>query len=271
MTRTARIANVTVGAGQPLALIAGPCIIESHEATLNLAVGIRKVADELGVPVIFKASFDKANRSSIDSYRGPGLERGLKVLADVKRETGLPVTTDIHEPGQAASVAEIVDLIQIPAFLCRQTDLLVAAAVTGKPVNVKKGQFLAPWDMANVVAKLRQSGCSQILLTERGAAFGYNALVSDMRSIPLMQRLGCPVVFDATHSVQQPGSRGTRTGGDRQMIAPLALAAVAAGCDALFLETHEEPDKALSDAAVMLPFADLRALLQKAVAVRGAI
>lgn len=271
MTGKVRVASVIVGAGQPLVLIAGPCVIESHEATLALAVAIRKVADKISMPVIFKASFDKANRSASDSYRGPGLQRGLKVLADVKRETGLPITTDIHEPSQAKAVAEVVDLIQIPAFLCRQTDLLAAAAATGRPVNVKKGQFVAPWDMANVVEKLRQGGCTQILLTERGSSFGYNNLVSDMRSIPIMKRLGCPVVYDATHSVQQPGSQGNRTGGDREMIAPLALAAVAAGCDALFLETHEAPEKALSDAAVMLPLAQLRSLLEKAAAIRQAL
>ena len=271
MSRTATVSGITVGEGHPLCLIAGPCVIESRDLTLKIAERLRDIASRIGMPLIFKASFDKANRSAIDSYRGPGLEEGLDVLAAVRNATGLPVTSDIHDPAQAASAADVLDVLQVPAFLCRQTDLLIAAAKTGKPVNVKKGQFMAPWDMKNVVGKLAASGCDQVLLTDRGVSFGYNTLVSDMRAIPMMQSLGCPVVYDATHSVQQPGGLGNASGGQREMVRPLALAAVAAGCDALFIETHPTPDQAMSDAAGMLPLDDLPELIEKALAIRAAL
>jgi 2-dehydro-3-deoxyphosphooctonate aldolase (KDO 8-P synthase) len=258
------------GAGQPLLWIAGPCVIESHELTLEIADRLAQLSRQLNVPLIFKASFDKANRSSSKSYRGPGLEKGLRTLAAVKRQTGLPVMTDVHEPGQAAPVAEVCDLLQIPAFLARQTDLVQAAGRTGKPVNVKKGQFMAPWDMRQVVHKLGEVDNQRILLTERGVTFGYGNLVSDMRSIPLMQDLGCPVIFDATHSVQMPGAAGDRSGGDRRMVPFLARAAAACGCDGLFLEVHPNPDAALSDGPNMLALADFPALVRCCLRIREA-
>jgi len=244
-------------------VIAGHCVIEEEKSALKLAQTLAEIARRLNIFLIFKASFDKANRSSISSYRGPGLNKGMQILARVKEETGLPVTSDIHEPSQAARAAEVLDLIQIPAFLCRQTDLITAAASTGKPINLKKGQFLAPWDMANAVSKARTVGCENILLTERGVCFGYNTLVSDMRAIPHLQRLGCPVVFDATHSVQKPGGLGHATGGEAEMIPILARAAVAAGCNGVFFETHADPDTALSDGPNMIPIQQLEGILQK--------
>ncbi|MBI4750148.1 MAG: 3-deoxy-8-phosphooctulonate synthase [Acidobacteria bacterium] len=244
-------------------LIAGPCVIESQDHALFMAEAIQKEAVELGIPYIFKASFDKANRSSIHSFRGPGLEAGLRVLEYIKKQTGLPVITDVHEIDQAQSAAEIVDVLQIPAFLCRQTDLLVAAARTGRTVNVKKGQFLAPGDMKNVVEKIREAGGKELWLTERGASFGYNNLVVDMRSFPIMHEFGCPVVFDVTHSLQRPGGLGTATGGDSQFIEPLARAGVACGVDGLFMEVHENPAKALSDGPNALPLKRLRSLLHQ--------
>lgn len=271
MAPTATIGDITIGEGRPLCLIAGPCVIESRELTIEIADRLMHIAASFDMPLVFKASFDKANRSAITSYRGPGLGDGLAILDAVKDRFGLPVLSDVHEPGQAAPAAEVLDVLQVPAFLCRQTDLLVAAARTGRPVNVKKGQFMAPWDMEPVVDKLTASGCEDILLTERGTFFGYNALVSDMRSIPQMQSLGRPVVYDATHSVQQPGGLGTASGGQRAMIPTLTLAAVAAGCDALFIETHPRPDDALSDAASMLPLDALPTLLERALAVRRAL
>lgn len=271
MNRVAHIGDISVGEGEPLALIAGPCVIESRDSTMRMAGEIKKIAGELEIPFIFKASYDKANRSSADSYRGPGMERGLEILAEVRRNVGVPVTSDIHETLQADAAGRALDLLQIPAFLCRQTDLLLAAAATGLPVNVKKGQFMAPWEMENAVGKLKKARCADVLLTERGTCFGYNNLVSDMRSIPLMQELGCPVVYDATHSVQRPGAQGKASGGDRGLVEPLALAAVAAGCDALFIETHENPDKALSDAATQLPLKELKNLLKKILAVKSAL
>src|SRR5947209_8597953 len=240
------------GAGRPLLFIAGPCVIESHDLTLRIADRLAEVTAALGVPLVFKASFDKANRSAGASFRGPGLKDGLKTLAAVKERTGLALTTDVHEEQQVGPVAEVVDLIQVPAFLARQTDLVQAAARTGRAVNVKKGQFMAPWDMKNVVAKVRECGNERLLLTERGTTFGYGMLVNDMRAIPLMQELGCPVIFDATHSVQTPASQGDRTGGDRRMVPFLARAAVACGCDGVFLETHPRPDQALSDGPNMI-------------------
>ncbi len=263
---TERLVQVTeaiaCGQGRPLLWIAGPCVIESHELTLDIAEQLAAMARRLAVPLIFKASFDKANRSSGRSFRGPGLEKGLRTLAEVKRRTGLPVLTDIHEPGHAGPVAEVCDVLQIPAFLARQTDLLLAAGKTGRAVSVKKGQFMAPWDMRQVVNKLAETGNRRLLLTERGVTFGYGNLVSDMRSIPLMQDLGCPVIFDATHSVQMPGAAGDRSGGDRRMVPYLAKAATACGCDGLFLEVHPRPDEALSDGPNMLVLDDFPRLVE---------
>lgn len=266
-----QIGPLTCGPGQPLLWIAGPCVIETHDLTLRIAEQLATQAAELHIPLVFKASFDKANRSSRATFRGPGLESGLQTLAVVRRTTGLPVTTDIHECWQAAPVGEVVDLLQIPAFLARQTDLLLAAAQTGKPVNVKKGQFMAPGEMKNVVSKLVEAGTDQVLLTERGTTFGYGQLVNDMRAIPWMQDLDRPVIFDATHSVQMPGARGDRSGGDRCMVPYLTRAAVAAGCDGVFLETHPEPDLALSDGPNMLPLDDLRPLVAMCLRIRQAI
>jgi 2-dehydro-3-deoxyphosphooctonate aldolase (KDO 8-P synthase) len=265
------IGNAICGPGQPLLWILGPCVIESHDLTLRIADTLRELADRLGLPLVFKASFDKANRTSGKSFRGPGLREGLKTLEAVKRRTGLPVTTDVHETTQAAALAEVVDLLQVPAFLARQTDLVQAAGQTGRPVNVKKGQFMAPWDMRHVVTKMEEVGNRQLLLTERGASFGYGQLISDMRSIPWMQDLGCPVIFDATHSVQKPGGLGDRSSGDRRMVPFLARAAVAAGCDGLFLETHPRPDEALSDGPNMIPLAELPALVECCLRIRQAI
>lgn len=245
--RTRIAEGVEVGGGAPLLLIAGPDVIESEEHALRMARALGQITSTRGVPLVFKASFDKANRTSVESFRGPGIEEGLRVLARVRAETGLPVTTDIHTPGQAAPVAEVVDLLQVPAFLCRQTDLLLAAGRTGRPVNVKKGQFVAPWDARHIVEKVRSTGDSSVMLTERGTTFGYNNLVVDFRSLPRMQALGVPVCFDATHSVQLPGGRGDASGGEREFIAHLARAAVAVGVDALFLEVHDDPSRALCD------------------------
>jgi len=257
-----KIDNLKINPDKSLFLIAGPCVIESEQQTMRIADSIAKISSELCLPTIFKASFDKANRSSIKSFRGPGLEDGLRVLEKVKQQTGLPVTSDIHESSQAIAASQVLDLIQIPAFLCRQTDLIVSAASTGKPINIKKAQFLAPWDMEHPVEKARSVGASEILLTERGSTFGYNTLVVDMRAIPYMKTTGCPVIFDATHSVQKPGGLGNATGGDKNMVPVLAKAAVAAGCDGLFFETHFDPDKGLSDSANMIKLDDLRNILE---------
>ncbi len=265
------IANIQCGPGQPLVWIAGPCVIESHELTLSIAHTLRHLAEQLRIPLVFKASFDKANRTSGKSFRGPGLDEGLKTLEAVKRATGLAVTTDIHEIHQAAPASEVCDLLQIPAFLARQTDLILAAGRTGKAVNVKKGQFMAPWDMKNVAKKMEEVGNRRLLLTERGASFGYGQLVSDMRSIPWMQDLGYPVIFDATHSVQMPGAMGDKSGGERRMIPYLARAAVACGCDGVFLETHPNPDQALSDGPNMIPLNELGGLLESCLRIRQAI
>jgi 2-dehydro-3-deoxyphosphooctonate aldolase (KDO 8-P synthase) len=259
------------GRGQPLLVIAGPCVIESGALTLSIAAVLKQIAADLALPLVFKASFDKANRTSVDSFRGLGLCEGLAVLAEVKKATGLPVTTDIHLPEQAGPAAEVCDLLQIPAFLARQTDLLAAAARTGRPVHVKKGQFLAPWDMKHVVGKLQTSGCQNILLGERGSFFGYGRLVNDMRSIPQMQALGVPVVFDATHSVQEPGGLGNATGGNRAMVEPLARAAVAVGADGLFFETHPDPDRSPSDGPNMIPLDQFAAVLQRLLRLRRAV
>jgi 2-dehydro-3-deoxyphosphooctonate aldolase (KDO 8-P synthase) len=265
------IANVVCGPGQPLTWILGPCVIESHDLTLRIAGTLRELAERLALPLIFKASFDKANRTSGKSFRGPGLQEGLKTLETVKRRTGLAVTTDVHECCQVAAVAEVCDLLQVPAFLARQTDLLQAAGRTGRAVNVKKGQFMAPWDMRHVVTKLEEVGNRRLLLTERGASFGYGQLVSDMRAIPWMQNLGRPVIFDATHSVQMPGAAGDRSGGDRRLVPHLARAAVAAGCDGLFLETHPRPDEALSDGPNAIALDDLPALVRCCLRLRQAL
>lgn len=259
-----------IGDGCPLALIGGPCVIESEDFTLKMAEGIRKVCDRLNIPLIFKSSFDKANRTSIHSFRGQPIEIGLKILQRVKDAIGVPVLTDIHESDQAARVATVVDVLQIPAFLCRQTDLLLAAAATGRAVNVKKGQFLAPWDMQHVVSKLEAGGTKRILLTERGTCFGYNTLVVDFRSLPQLRALGYPVVFDATHSVQMPGGQGEKSGGQRQFVPHLARAAVAIGVDAVFMEIHDNPDIAPSDGPNMVPLAKLEAVLQQVLRVHEA-
>jgi len=262
-TGTARVGSITIGGGAPLALIAGPCVIESRDAALRHAERLRDMAAAAGVPLIYKSSFDKANRTALAAFRGVGMEDGLRVLDDVRRETGLPVLTDVHEREQIAPVAAVVDVLQTPAFLCRQTDFIVAVAGAGRPVNLKKGQFLSPWEMQRVVEKARSTGNPDLLVTERGFAFGYNNLVSDMRALPVLAETGCPVVFDATHSVQQPGTRGSSSGGDRAMVATLARAAVGAGVDAVFLEVHEDPDRALSDGATSLRLDDLPGLLRQ--------
>lgn len=256
--------------GRPLALIAGPCVIESESLCLEAATQLARVAKRVGMPFVFKVSYDKANRSSLKSFRGPGIEEGLRILGRIRRKLNVPVLTDVHTVEEATRAAEVVDILQIPAFLCRQTDLLVAAAKTGRVVNVKKGQFLAPGDMRNVIDKLVQSGNRNILLTERGASFGYNNLVSDMRAIPIMRAMGYPVIFDATHSVQFPGGGGDRTSGQGEMAPVLARAAVAAGCDGVFIETHPNPAKALSDGPNMIPLRDMPKLLETLCRIRKA-
>jgi 2-dehydro-3-deoxyphosphooctonate aldolase (KDO 8-P synthase) len=257
-----RIDKLTVGNDLPFTLIAGPCALESRQHALEMSQAIKEITTRLGIGFIYKTSFDKANRTSIDSPRGMGLSDSLPILAEVRERHGIPVLTDVHEPQQCAVVAQAVDVLQIPAFLCRQTDLLVAAAHTGRAVNVKKGQFLAPWDMANVAAKIAHEGNTDILLTERGASFGYNTLVSDLRALPIMAKTGYPVVFDATHSVQQPGGQGTTSGGQREFVAILARAAVSVGVAAVFMETHQDPDKAPSDGPNMVKLKDLPGLLE---------
>jgi 2-dehydro-3-deoxyphosphooctonate aldolase (KDO 8-P synthase) len=267
------LASVKVGKltlGRRLFVIAGPCVIESPRMCLEIAARVAEACCALDLPYIFKASFDKANRTSISSFRGPGLERGLDVLARVKKTVGVPILTDIHEPSQAAPVAEVADVLQIPAFLCRQTDLILAAARTGRAVNIKKGQFLAPWDVRPIIEKVTSAGNRNIILTERGSSFGYNALVVDMRSIPLLRASGFPVVIDATHAVQQPGGLGNATGGDRSMVPIIAAAAVAAGADGVFLEVHGDPARAKSDAANSLALTDVPALLKRLKAIHKA-
>jgi 2-dehydro-3-deoxyphosphooctonate aldolase (KDO 8-P synthase) len=257
-----KIGNVKIGLDSPLFVMAGPCVIESKSNCLDIAGKLLDISHNTGIGIIFKASFDKANRSSITSFRGPGLDKGLKILDAVRRQTNLPVMTDVHEPAQAAVAGEVVDCLQVPAFLCRQTDLLCACAQTKKPVNVKKGQFLSPGEMINVVEKIRECGNKKILLTERGTFFGYNRLVNDMTAIEEMKKLGCPVVFDATHSTQQPGGLGHASAGNRQMAPVLAKAAVAAGANGLFIEVHTRPEKAKSDAACIMPVDWLEDLLK---------
>jgi 2-dehydro-3-deoxyphosphooctonate aldolase (KDO 8-P synthase) len=257
-----RIGDFTVGNDRPLTLIAGPCAIESRSHALEMSHALTEMASKLGIGLIYKSSFDKANRTSIRSNRGVGMEEGLQILAEVRQTYSCPVLTDVHLPEQCAPTAEAVDVLQIPAFLCRQTDLLVAAARTGKPLNIKKGQFLAPWDMKNVVQKCAESGNRDVMVCERGVSFGYNTLVSDMRSLPILAETGQPVVFDATHSVQQPGGQGTASGGERRFVPVLARAAVSVGVAAVFMETHEDPDRAPSDGPNMVPFKELPALVQ---------
>jgi 2-dehydro-3-deoxyphosphooctonate aldolase (KDO 8-P synthase) len=265
ITRSIAVGPLSIGGQNPLALIAGPCVIESEKIAMKIAEKLKRITEDLHVPFIFKASYDKANRTSIKSFRGPGLNDGLKILQKIKTELNLPILSDVHKEEEIDPAAEVLDILQIPAFLCRQTDLLVKAAQTGKPVNVKKGQFLAPWDMKNVVVKLEESGNSNILLTERGATFGYNNLVVDMRSLVLMREHGYPVIFDATHSLQQPGGQGTTSGGQSEMVPDLARGAVAVGCDALFMEIHTDPSKALSDGPNMLQIDLLPELLEQLV------
>jgi 2-dehydro-3-deoxyphosphooctonate aldolase (KDO 8-P synthase) len=256
------VGSLRIGGDLPLAVIAGPCVIESRESALRHAAALKERAGRAGVGYIFKSSYDKANRSSLDSFRGPGLEEGLEILAAVKAETGVPILTDVHEIDQVAAVKDVADVLQIPAFLCRQTDFVLAVARSGRVVNVKKGQFLAPWDMRNVVEKIRSTGNEQILLTERGATFGYNNLIADMRSLVMMRELGYPVVFDATHSLQLPGGLGNASGGERKYIPALARAGAAAGIDALFMEVHEAPDRALSDGPNSLALENFEGLLR---------
>ncbi|KJS00134.1 MAG: 2-dehydro-3-deoxyphosphooctonate aldolase [Desulfobulbaceae bacterium BRH_c16a] len=262
---------MVVGSGQPLLLIGGPCALESEELARTVAGTMQEICARLGISYVFKASFDKANRTSLDSYRGPGLTEGLAVLGKIRRELQVPVVSDIHDVSQVEAAAEVLDIIQIPAFLCRQTDLLTAAAETGKPVNVKKGQFVSPWDMKNAVAKIRGVGGRKIMLVERGASFGYNNLVVDMRSLPIMRSLGCPVIFDATHSVQLPGGAGGSSGGQREFIAPLARAAVAVGIDGLFMEIHPNPEKALCDGPNSIPLDQIEELLRQILRIREAV
>lgn len=254
---------IEVGGGAPLAFLGGPCVIEDRDSTLRHAAALRDITSRVGVPFVFKSSFDKANRTSLSSFRGPGLDAGLRILDEVKRELGVPVVTDVHESGQVAAVAAVADLLQTPAFLVRQTDFLLDVARAGKPVNVKKGQFVAPWDMGPVLEKLASTGNQDLLVTERGFCFGYNNLVTDMRSLAVLADFGCPVVYDAGHSVQLPGGQGSASGGQRQFIRALARGAVAVGVDAVFLEVHENPERALSDGPNSLPLAELESLLRE--------
>jgi len=270
-TRRVRVGAVAIGGEEPLALIAGPCVIESRDAALHHAERVRDIAAAAGVLVVYKSSFDKANRTSLGGFRGIGMDEGLAILAEVRREIGVPVLTDVHEAAQAAPVAAVVDVLQTPAFLCRQTDFIVAVARAGKPVNLKKGQFLSPAEMEQVVGKAASTGNRDLLVTERGFAFGYSNLVADMRSLAVLAETGYPVVFDATHSVQRPGGLGTESGGDRRYVALLARAAVAAGVGAVFMEVHEDPSRARSDGATSLPLADLPGLLRELVAIDRAV
>lgn len=267
MVKEIAIGNVKLGGDRPLVLVAGPCVIESEGATLRCAERLLTICNGLSVPLIFKASYDKANRSSVTSFRGPGLKEGLRILSKVSEELGLPVLTDVHSCEEVSPVAEVVDVLQIPAFLCRQTDLVVEAARCGRVVNIKKGQFMAPWDMGNVVEKALSAGSSKIVLTERGASFGYNNLVSDMRSLPIMRGLGYPVIFDATHSVQLPGGQGTSSGGQREFVDCLSRAAVAAVIDGIFLEVHEKPEEARCDGPNSVKLDDLPGILKKLKAI----
>ncbi len=267
MIREVCAGSVTFGGRRPLVLIAGPCVVEEEKLTFRIAEYLKRLTEELGIGFVFKASYDKANRTSVTSYRGQGMEEGLRILARIKRELDVPVVSDIHDISQVERAAEVLDILQIPAFLSRQTDLLIAAGKTGRIVNVKKGQFLAPWDMRNAVGKIESTGNHHILLTERGASFGYNNLVVDMRSLPIMRETGCPVIFDATHAVQLPGGAGTSSGGQRQFVGALSRAAVATGIDGLFWEVHEDPERALCDGPNSLYLKDLRGMLEQVMAI----
>ncbi len=266
-----QLCDYDVGNDKPFFLIAGPCVIEDEQLVVDTAARLKEITNQLAIPFIFKSSFDKANRSSQTSYRGPGLEKGLAILENVKRQVGVPVLTDVHEDTPLTEVADVVDVLQTPAFLCRQTNFIINVASQGKPVNIKKGQFLAPWDMINVIDKARSTGNEQIMVCERGASFGYNNLVSDMRSLPILQQTGCPVVYDATHSVQLPGGQGGTSGGQREFIPTLARAAVGAGIAGLFMETHPDPDTALSDGPNSWPLSELQSLLKRLVNIDNAV
>ena len=262
---------IKVGAGHPFLLIAGPCVLESEALAREVSSALKEIAERLSISFVFKSSFDKANRTSLDSFRGPGLEDGLKILADIRQDYQVPVVSDIHESSQVAEASAVLDLLQIPAFLCRQTDLLIAAAKSNKAINLKKGQFVSPWDMANAVNKIRASGNKNLMLCERGFALGYNNLVVDMRSLPVMRSLGCPVIFDATHSVQLPGGAGGSSGGQREFIPPLARAAVAAGIDGIFMEVHPRPEEALCDGPNSIPLDQVEALLSKLLKIHAVV
>lgn len=266
-----QVKDFLIGPGEPLAVMSGPCVIESEEHALYTAEALKKMFSDLGINFIYKSSYDKANRSSNSSFRGPGLQEGLRILEKVKKEFDIPIITDVHSPEEARASAQVCDIIQIPAFLCRQTDLVIAAGETGAIINVKKGQFMAPWDMKNVVEKLLSTGNEKIILTDRGTTFGYNNLVSDMRTIPIMQRFGFPVCFDASHSVQLPGGLGDSSGGQREFIPTLTKAAIAAGCNCLFIESHPNPSEAKSDKASVMPFDQLEALLRQAQQIYAAV
>lgn len=266
-----RINDIAFGEKYPLVLIAGPCVIETEKDCCRIAEKLKDITDKAEIPFIFKASYDKANRTSIKSYRGPGVKKGIKILSKIKKQIGVPVLSDVHCQSEIDMAKDVLDVIQIPAFLCRQTDLIIHAAKTGKPINIKKGQFLAPWDVKNIAEKVLSTGNKNIVFTERGTMFGYNNLVTDMRSIVIIRNMGYPVVYDATHSIQLPGGKGSASGGQREMIEPLAYAAVAAGCDGLFIETHEKPGKALSDSASMLPLRQLLPLIEKAKKIRESL
>ena len=265
MVRIVNINQIEIGGNNPLVLIAGPCVIESEDNIRRTVKGLKEITSEIDIPLILKSSYDKANRTSMKSYRGPGLKRGLEILQEVKVEFDVPLLVDVHQIEEVESVSRVADILQVPAFLCRQTDLIISMARTGKPINVKKGQFLAPWDMKNVIEKIESTGNKRILLTERGSCFGYNNLVVDMKSLPIMRSFGYPVIFDATHSVQKPGERGTGTGGEREYVPFLAQAAVAIGIDGLFLEVHPEPEEALSDGPNMLRLDQVKGLLEKLI------
>jgi len=271
ITRPGNQQPIKVGPGRPLLLIAGPCVLESAELAREVAAALKEITERLSVSFVFKSSFDKANRTSLDSYRGPGLDEGLQILADIRQDYNVPVISDIHEAAQVGPVSEVLDVLQIPAFLCRQTDLLVAAARSRKAINLKKGQFVSPWDMTNAVNKVKSSGNKDLMLCERGFSLGYNNLVVDMRSLPVMRSLGCPVIFDATHSVQLPGGAGGRSGGQREFIPPLARAAVAAGLDGLFMEVHPQPEKALCDGPNSMPLERVESLLQTLLQIHSVV
>lgn len=265
MVKIVKIGHIEIGGNRPLVLIAGPCVIESEDQVRKTIEGLKEITGEINIPFIFKSSYDKANRTSIKSYRGPGLDKGLEILEKVKREFDIPLLVDVHQIEEVKLVSKVADILQVPAFLCRQTDLIISIAKTGKPINVKKGQFLAPWDMQNVIEKIESTGNKNILLTERGSCFGYNNLVVDMKSLPIIRSFGYPVVFDATHSVQKPGGKGTTTAGEREYVPFLAQAAVATGIDGLFLEVHPQPEKALSDGPNMIRLSRVKELLEKLI------